>query len=271
MPSSKVWLITGTSRGFGRVWARAALRRGDRVAAAARDVESLEKLVAEYPELAFPLELDVSDRAAVESAVSAVHERFGRLDILVNNAGYGLFGPVEDVTEEQARAQLDTNFFGTLWATQAALPIMRNQGCGHILQMSSIAGIASWPMLGLYHASKWAVEGFSDSLAQEVARFGIRVTLVEPGPYRTDWRGSSAVWAAPSEAYAAWAQAPSAGAFPGDPEATAGPLLAVVDSADPPLRVFLGDSALDTARAVYRDRIRVWEQWDSVAKAAQGN
>src|SRR5690606_34631153 len=162
-------------------------------------------------------------------------------------------------------AQLDTNLFGTLWTTQAALPIMRDQGGGHILQMSSIAGVAAWPMLGLYHASKWAVEGLSDALAQEVARFGVRGTILEPGPYRTDWRGSSAVWATPGPAYAAHAEAPSAGSPPGDPAATVDALFAVVDSDDPPLRVFFGNAALKTARAVYEERLRTWEEWDAVA------
>ncbi|GGK76148.1 SDR family NAD(P)-dependent oxidoreductase [Streptomyces flaveus] len=270
MPA-KVWFITGTSRGFGRVWAQAALERGDRVAATARSLASIDDLAVKYGDAVQLLSLDVSDREAVRAAVTAAHERFGRLDVVVNNAGYGLFGAVEDVTEEQARAQFDTNFFGTLWVTQAVLPILRSQGDGHILNMSSIAGIASWPMLGLYHASKWAIEGLGDSLAQEVARFGIRVTLVEPGPYRTDWRGSSAVWAEPGAAYAEWAEAPSAGSLPGDPAATAGPLMEIVDSPDPPLRVFLGASALDTARRVYEDRIHTWEQWDPVARAAQGD
>ncbi|MFF6809152.1 SDR family NAD(P)-dependent oxidoreductase [Streptomyces sp. NPDC012403] len=269
--AGKVWFITGTSRGFGKVWAEAALKRGDNVAASARKLEDIAELVSRYGDNVLPLQLDVSDREAVREAVTTAEERFKRLDVLVNNAGYGLFGPVEDVTEEQARAQLDTNFFGTLWTTQAVLPIMRKQGGGRILQMSSIAGVASWPMLGLYHASKWAIEGLSDSLAQEVARFGIRVTLLEPGPYRTDWRGSSAVWAVPGPAYAEWAEAPSAGSLPGDPEATVGSLLEIVDMPEPPLRAFFGASALETVRAVYADRIRTWEQWDSLARSAQGN
>lgn len=270
MPS-KVWFITGTSRGFGKVWARAALARGDRVVATARNLEAIADLVRDYGDRVLPLSLDVSDREAVLSSVAAANDRFGRVDVLVNNAGYGLFGPVEDVTEEQARAQLDTNFFGTLWVTQAVLPLMRNQGAGHIVQVSSIAGVASWPLLGVYHASKWAIEGLSDALAQEVARFGIHVTLLEPGPYRTDWRGDSAVWADPGPAYASWAAAPSAGSPPGDPAATAGPLLELVDSPEPPLRAFLGDSVLETVRAVYEDRLQTWERWDFLAQTAQGN
>ncbi|AWN30110.1 SDR family NAD(P)-dependent oxidoreductase [Streptomyces sp. NEAU-S7GS2] len=266
--SGRVWFITGTSRGFGKIWARAALARGDRVAATARDVASLADLVTEFSDAVLPLRLDVSDKQQVTEAVATAREAFGSIDVVVNNAGYGLFGPVEDVTEEQARAQLDTNFFGTLWVTQAVLPILREQGSGHLLQVSSIAGIASWPMLGLYHASKWAVEGLTDALAQEVAPFGIHVTLLEPGPYRTDWRGSSAVWAEAAPPYAERAHAPSA---PGDPEATAGPLMELVDAERPPLRAFLGASALEIARAVYEDRLHTWELWDPVAKAAQGN
>ncbi|MFF4170113.1 SDR family NAD(P)-dependent oxidoreductase [Streptomyces sp. NPDC001744] len=268
--AGKVWFITGTSRGFGRVWAEAALERGDLVAATARDTGGLDGLVAAYGDAVLPLALDVRDRDAAFAAVAAAHERFGRLDVVVNNAGYGLFGAVEDVTEAQARDQIDTNLFGTLWVTQAVLPVLRAQGGGHILQMSSIAGLASWPMLGLYHASKWAVEGLSDALAQEVGRFGIHVTLVEPGPYRTDWRGASAVWAEPGEAYAEFAHAPSAGAAPGDPAATAGAVLELVDTPNPPLRLPLGSSVLDTVTASYEERLAGWKQWDALARAAQG-
>ncbi|MBW5481387.1 SDR family oxidoreductase [Streptomyces bambusae] len=269
--AGKVWFITGTSRGFGRVWAEAALERGDRVAATARSLDSLADLTEKYGDAVLPLKLDVRDRDAAFAAVAAAHERFGRLDVVVNNAGYGLFGAVEDVTEAQAREQIDTNLFGTLWVTQAVLPVLRAQGSGHILQMSSIAGLASWPMLGLYHASKWAVEGMSDALAQEVGRFGIHVTIVEPGPYKTDWRGASAVWAEPGEAYAEVAKAPSAGSAPGDPAATAGPVLELVDSPNPPLRVLLGATVLDTVTAAYEERLAGWKQWDTLARAAQGN
>ncbi|MFJ3927286.1 SDR family NAD(P)-dependent oxidoreductase [Streptomyces sp. NPDC090022] len=269
--AGKVWFITGTSRGFGRVWAEAALRRGDRVAATARSLDSLDGLVEAYGDAVLPLRLDVRDREAAFAAVAAAHAHFGRLDVVVNNAGYGLFGAVEDITEAQARDQIDTNLFGTLWVTQAALPLLRAQGAGHILQMSSIAGLASWPMLGLYHASKWAIEGLTDALAQEVGRFGIHVTLVEPGPYKTDWRGASAVWAEPGEAYADVAEAPSAGSAPGDPAATAGPVLELVDSPNPPLRLLLGATVLDTITASYEERLAGWKQWDTLARAAQGN
>ena len=190
---SKVWFITGTSKGFGRVWAEAALERGDRVAATARNADTLTPLVDTYGENVLPLALDVTDKAAIDAAIKQTHERFGRLDVVVNNAGYGLFGAIEELSEQQARDQIETNLFGPLWVTQAALPIMREQGAGHIIQVSSIGGVNAFPILGLYHASKWGLEAFSQSLAAEVAGFGIKVTIVEPAGFSTDWRGPSAV------------------------------------------------------------------------------
>src|ERR1700730_11944807 len=190
--ASKVWFITGTSRGFGRVWAEAALARGDRVAATARDTASLEPLVKRYGEQVAALALDVTNKSAVHAAIAAAHQRFGRLDIVINNAGYGLFGAIEEISELEARAQIETNVFGALWVTQSALPIMRAQGSGHIIQVSSIGGLNAFPTVGLYHASKWGLEGFSQALAAEVAAFGIKVTIVEPGGYATDWGGPSA-------------------------------------------------------------------------------
>ena len=183
--ASKVWFITGTSKGFGRVWAEAALARGDRVAATARDVTTLAPLVDRYGELVAAIKLDVTDKAAVDASIAEAHGRFGRLDVVVNNAGYGLFGTIEEVSEADARDQIETNLFGALWVTQAALPIMRAQGSGHIIQVSSIGGVNAFPTIGLYHASKWALEGFSQSLAAEVAQFGVKVTLIEPGGFAT--------------------------------------------------------------------------------------
>jgi NAD(P)-dependent dehydrogenase (short-subunit alcohol dehydrogenase family) len=188
----KTWFITGTSRGFGREWAIAALDRGDRVAATARDLDTLDDLVARYGDAIMPIRLDVTDRDADFAAVRQARERFGRLDIVVNNAGYGQFGMVEEISEDEIRAQLETNVLGALWVTQAALPFLREQGGGHILQVSSIGGISAFMNTGAYHASKWALEGFSQSLAQEVAGFGIKITLVEPSGYTTDWAGPSA-------------------------------------------------------------------------------
>jgi NAD(P)-dependent dehydrogenase (short-subunit alcohol dehydrogenase family) len=271
--TEKVWFITGTSRGFGRVWAEAALARGDKVAATARDEKSLSALVDRYGDRVTAIALDVTDRAAVFRAVGQAHERFGRIDVAVNNAGFGLFGAVEEVSEDNARAQIETNLFGALWVTQAVLPVMRAQQSGHILQVSSIGGVNAFPTVGLYHASKWGLEGFSQSLATEVAGFGIKVTLVEPGGYATDWGGSSAVRSTEMPAYAPARTAVAAmrGSFkPGDPQATAKAILTLVDAAEPPLRLFLGTTGLPMTRAEYARRLEVWEKWNDVAVAAQG-
>src|SRR6202046_2623000 len=195
--TQKTWFITGTSRGFGREWAIAALERGDKVAATARNTASLDDLVAKYGDALLPIELAVTDRDADFAAVKQAHDHFGRLDIVVNNAGYGQFGFVEELSEQDVRDQFETNVFGALWVTQAALPYLREQRSGHIIQVSSIGGITAFPNVGIYSASKWALEGFSQALAQEVAPFGIHVTLIEPQGYDTDWSGSSsrrAVW-----------------------------------------------------------------------------
>jgi NAD(P)-dependent dehydrogenase (short-subunit alcohol dehydrogenase family) len=273
--AEKIWFITGTSRGFGREWAIAALERGDKVAATARDTASLDDLVNKYGEAILPIRLDVTDRAADFAAVKQAHEHFGRLDVVVNNAGYGQFGFIEELSEQDARDQIETNVFGALWVTQAALPYLREQGSGHIIQVSSIGGIVAFPNVGIYHASKWALEGFSQSLAQEVAPFGVHVTLIEPAGFSTDWSGSSSRTAEALPAYAdlhvendrvrktRWAA-------PGDPKASAAAVLKVVDAEDPPLRVFFGDAPLELAKADYAERLRVWEQWQPVAELAQG-
>src|SRR5580698_3401604 len=273
MPS-KVWFITGTSRGFGRVWAQAALARGDRVAATARDVKTLGPLVERYGDLIAPLALDVTDKAPASAAIAFAQQRFGRLDVVVNNAGYGLFGTVEEISESEARAQLETNLFGALWVTQAALPFLRSQASGHIIQVSSIGGVNAFPTVGLYHASKWGLEGFSQSLAAEVAGFGIKVTIVEPGGFATDWGGASAKRAAPMEVYdgaRAVIAAVRSSSRPGDPDATGPAILKVVDAKDPPLRIFFGSSGLPMARAEYARRIATWEKWNDVSIEAQGN
>ena len=272
---SKVWFITGTSKGFGRVWAAAALELGDRVAATARDTGTLQDLVERHGDAILPIELDVTDKAAVDAAVAQAHDRFGRLDVVVNNAGYGLFGTVEEVTEEQARAQIETNLFGALWVTKAALPYLRAEGSGHIIQVSSIGGVQAFPTLGLYHASKWGLEAFSQSLAAEVAGFGIKVTIVEPTGYTTDWAGPSSVQAEHIAAYdgireAREQQRAAAPAGRGDPQATGPAILEIVDAEDPPLRVFFGIGPLDIIRAEYAQRIATWEQWDDLSRAAHG-
>ncbi len=272
----KTWFITGTSRGFGREWAIAALDRGDKVAATARNTDSLDDLVAKYGDAILPVELDVTDRGAAFAAVAQAHQHFGRLDVVINNAGYGHFGMIEEITEAEIRAQLETNVLGALWVTQAALPFMREQGSGHILQVSSIGGISAFMSTGAYHASKWALEGFSQSLSQEVASFGIKVTLIEPAGYSTDWSGSSAVRSQQLAVYdEAREQAARSRAQrftePGNPVATRGAILQVVDSDNPPLRLFLGESPLRIATADYGSRLASWGQWQQVAAGAQGS
>ena len=273
--ATKTWFITGTSRGFGREWALAALERGDRVAATARDAASLDDLVAAHGDAILALPLDVTDRDAVFAAVRRAHEQFGRLDVIVNNAGYGQFGMVEELSEAEARDQIETNLFGALWVTQAALPYLREQGGGHILQVSSIGGISAFTGIGMYHASKWALEGLSQSLAQEVASFGIKVTLIEPAGYSTDWGGSSARHTAELPAYAeARAQAAERRAqrtsSPGDPVATRDAVLQLVDAEDPPLRIFFGDGPLAIATADYESRLATWREWEPLSIAAHG-
>ncbi|MCH1866992.1 SDR family oxidoreductase [Nocardioides sp. CFH 31398] len=270
---SKVWFITGASKGFGREWTEAALERGDRVAATARRPETLDALVETYGDAVLPLQLDVTDRAADLAAVQRAAEHFGRLDVVVNNAGYGHFGMVEELTEDEFRAQIETNLFGATWVTQAALPILREQGSGHVVQVSSIGGISAFPTVGAYHASKWALEGLSQSLAQEVAGFGIHVTLVEPGGFSTDWSGPSATRSEEIAAYAdvreAASKRPTAN-DPGDPRATRAAILAVVDAEQPPLRVFFGRVPLDIATKDYESRLETWRAWQPVALQAHG-
>ena len=220
-----------------------------------------------------PIRLDVTDRDADFAAVRSANEHFGGLDVVVNNAGYGLFGTIEEITEQQARDQFETNVFGALWVTQAAIPVLRANGGGRILQVSSIGGISAFPNLGVYNASKWALEAFSQALAAEVAPFGISVTLVEPAAYGTDWAGPSAVHADPLPEYdwlreARRARPPMA---PGDPAATAEAILAVVDAEEPPLRIFLGRAPIRIAAADYEGRIATWAAWQEVSDRAQGD
>ncbi|MFD5383594.1 SDR family NAD(P)-dependent oxidoreductase [Streptomyces sp. NPDC127074] len=268
---AKTWFITGTSRGFGREWALAALDRGDRVVGTARDTATLAPLTTRYGAAVLPIRLDVTDRPAVEAAVARAVEHFGSLDVVVNNAGYGLFGMVEEVTEAAARAQLETNLFGALWVTRAVLPQLRAQGHGRILQVSSIGGVFALPGLGLYHASKFALEGLTESLAAEVVGFGIKVTLVEPAGYATDWAGSSSVHAERLPAYDDFrATMRRAAAARQDPAATRNAILALADADEPPLRFFLGTGPLDLMRKVYPARLAEWERWEAVSNGTAG-
>jgi NAD(P)-dependent dehydrogenase (short-subunit alcohol dehydrogenase family) len=270
---SKTWFITGASKGFGREWAEAALERGDNVAGTARNPEDVQPLVEQYPDTFLAIQLDVTDRTADFAAVKQAAEHFGTLDVVINNAGFGHFGMVEELTEDEVRSQLETNLFGALWVTQAALPIMREQGSGHIIQVSSIGGISAFPTVGAYHASKWGLEGFSQSLAQEVAGFGIKVTLIEPGGFSTDWSGPSSKRSEEIEAYKsvreAAANRPSA-ADPGNPTGTRTAIMKVVDADEPPLRVFFGKAPLGIAEKDYESRLATWREWQPVSEEAQG-
>ncbi|WP_053382667.1 SDR family NAD(P)-dependent oxidoreductase [Leucobacter celer] len=269
----KTWFITGASRGFGREWTEAALERGDRVAATARNTAALDALVAQYDGAVLPLQLDVTDKAAVDAAVARAIERFGHLDVVVNNAGYGLFGAIEEVSEEEARDQIEANLFGALWVTKAVIPHMRERGSGHIVQVSSIGGINAYANLGLYHASKWGLEGFSQAAALELAPFGVHVTLIEPANYSTDWSGASAVHSTPLDFYQPARDARAARVRPGAvgvPSATREAILAVVDAEQPPLRIFFGRNMIEQATGEYRQRIAGWEAWRPVSEAAHG-
>src|SRR6201996_490738 len=190
MTSSKVWFITGASRGFGRVWSEAALKRGDKVVATARNPEALNELVTAYGDAVLALPLDVTDRDAVFEAIGQAHRHFGRLDVILSNAGYGYMGAIEELEPAQAKANFDTNVFGTLSVIQAALPILRAQAGGHILTVSSIGGVIGFPTGGAYTATKFAIEAMSEALAAEVAPFRIRVTIIEPGSFSTEFRSS---------------------------------------------------------------------------------
>jgi NAD(P)-dependent dehydrogenase (short-subunit alcohol dehydrogenase family) len=273
--ASRTWFITGTSRGFGREWALAALERGDRVVGTARDAGTMDDIAAQYGTDQFlALALDVTDRDAVFQIVGRAHDHFGELDIVVNNAGYGQFGAVEEISEAEARDQIETNLFGALWVTQAALPYLRDQGRGHFLQVSSIGGISAFAGIGMYHASKWGLEGISQALSLEVKEFGIHVTLIEPGGFSTDWAGPSARTAKPLPAYESIRESQikrRAASTPGDPVASAAAVLKVVDAEEPPLRVFFGSLPLSIAERDYESRLATWREWQPVAELAQGD
>jgi NAD(P)-dependent dehydrogenase (short-subunit alcohol dehydrogenase family) len=274
MTTPKIWFITGAGRGFGRLWALAALERGDKVAATARDTSALSDLFDRFGDAILPMRLDVADRDAVFAAIVRAHDTFGRLDVVLSVAGYGHQGAVEEISEAEARSQMDTNFFGTMWLTQAALPIFRAQSSGHLLAVSSVLGVSTVPSFGIYSASKFAVEGLFDTLSQEVAAFGVNVTLIEPGGYATDFNNpSSAKQSSPNPAYNGVREglaAAFAGYAFGDPAATSPAILAAIDAEKPPLRLALGAGTIDQIEGTYRDRLATWDAWRDVAVSAQG-
>lgn len=270
----KIWFITGASRGFGRVWTEAALQRGDKVAATARQLASLADLTEQYGANVLTLALDVSNPEQVKTAVARAHAHFGRLDIVLNNAGYSLVGTVEEASLDEIRAMYETNVYGAVSVIQAALPLLRAQGSGHILGTSSGLGHVTLPVIGYYCSTKWAFEAIHESLAAEVAQFGIKVTIIEPGAYATDFGSPESLrFAAGLEPYADFKNhffAGMASMERGDPAATPAALFAAVDAEQPPLRLFLGSQNLPWVRSAYAERLATWEAWETVANAAQG-
>ncbi len=273
---SKIVFITGASKGFGKLWAEALLKRGDKVAASARNIAALADLQAVYGDSLFAVELDVNSRENVFSAVKKIKEHFGRVDVLINNAGFGLFGTTEETSEQQARDQMETNFFGSLWVAQAVLPIMRAQKSGHIIQVSSFLGLTTIPLLGLYNASKFAVEGLIETIGSETSHLGVKTTLIEPNGFATDWAGASAVQTSSDitdyepvrAAFAATGDNPDTW---GNPEATVAPVLNIIDSENPPKRILFGKIAYQVINDVYTKRLEDIQGWKEVSIAAHGH
>ena len=267
---SKTVLITGASKGFGKAWAEAFLAKGYNVAATARNVETLNDLKEKYGDSVLPLTLDVDKREESLSVAQKVQQHFGSIDILINNAGYALTGAIEETNEQEARAQFETNFFGTLWLTQAVLPIMRDQKSGHIIQVSSILGLATLPTMGLYNASKFALEGLSETLATEVKEFGIHVTLVEPNGYASNiWHTGINTQSNPVYDGLKKAFSEAETSF-GSVEATAPALIKLAETENPPLRLLLGKVALPFVKQNYEQRLKIWEEWNEVSVEAHG-
>jgi NADP-dependent 3-hydroxy acid dehydrogenase YdfG len=272
--AGKVWFITGASRGFGRVWAEAALKRGDKVAATARQLASIAGLAEQYSDSVLTLELDVTKPGQVKTAVEQAHAHFGRLDIVLNNAGYSLVGTIEEAGADEVKAMYETNIFGTLSVIKAALPLLRQQGGGHIVGVSSNLGHVTLPVIGYYCSSKWAFEAIHESLAAEVKQFGIKVTIVEPGAYATEFGSQESLkFAAGLDIYEDF-KTQFFGRLRdferGDPNATPEALFTMVDAENPPLRFFLGSHNLPWVRSAYAERLATWEAWEAVSNAAQG-
>ncbi|GMK44509.1 short-chain dehydrogenase/reductase [Paenibacillus glycanilyticus] len=268
---SKVWFITGSSRGFGRSLAEAVLANGDQLVATARRPEQLADLEARYGNRVRLVPLDVTSYEQAEAAIRTAVEAFGRLDVVVNNAGYGNVSSIEETPMEDFRAQVETNLWGVVHVTKAALPVLREQGHGHIVQFSSIGGRTGAPGLGPYQMSKWAVEGFSEVLAKEVNPLGIKVTLIEPGGFRTDWAGSSMQHIEPRDEYKDTVGGllkhlrEVTGKENGDPEKAAQAILAIASEENPPLRLLLGSDAVAIANAVDTGKLAETKRWEKLS------
>ncbi|MCX7179813.1 MAG: oxidoreductase [Proteobacteria bacterium] len=272
MSDTPVWFITGCSTGFGRELVRALRRRGQRVVVTARNPDSLAEFAGDAACLVAAL--DVNSRAQVADVVALAEARFGRIDVLVNNAGYGYLAAVEEGEDDEVRAMFETNFFGLVHLTQTVLPGMRQRRHGHIINISSMAGLVGFPGIGFYNATKFAVEGLSEALAKELAPLGIKVSVVAPGPFRTDWAGSSLkTTQTPIADYAATAGArrnaiqSNSGNQPGDPLRAVEAIIAVVEAPQPPLHLILGQVACNAVRSKLMDLGREMDAWQTVALA----
>ncbi|RED37389.1 oxidoreductase [Paenibacillus sp. VMFN-D1] len=272
---SKVWLITGSSRGFGWELTKAVLAKGHKVVATARRREQLVSLEEEYGDQIRTFSLDVTDRNAAQAAVKYAVDEFGALDVVVNNAGYANSAPIEEMAEDDFRAQVETNLFGVVNVTKAALPIFRKQRNGYFIQFSSIGGrVGGTPGMGAYQTAKYAVEGFSEVLNNEVKPFGVKVTLIEPGAFRTDWQGSSMVRAQVGPDYEQTVGAinkmreETDGKQPGDPARAAEIIIKLTEEKEPPLRLILGAAALESALKSSKERVSEAEKWADVSKSA---
>lgn len=270
----KVWLITGCSTGFGRELAKAALHNGDKVAVTARKTADVEDIVAGENN-ALSLSLDVTNGGQIKSAVNAVMEKWGRIDVLVNNAGIGYFGAVEESEDAAVRQMFEINFFGLAHVTQAVLPIMRKQRSGHVVNIASIGGLRAFPAVGFYNATKFAVDGLSEALAKEVAPLGIKVTIVAPSGFRTDWAGRSAEDTAikiPDYAETSKLNQDTirgnSGNQPGDPKLAALAIIKAVESDKPPLRLLLGAAALKGGRAKLEELKADFDAWEKTTVGA---
>jgi len=272
---SKVWFITGSSRGFGAELVRAVLAHGDRVVATARQPEQLQTLIEGHEDRARVFRLDVTDADAAVAAMEFAVAEFGRVDVVVNNAGYANSAAIEETDPADFRAQIEANLFGVVNVTRAALPILRAQRSGVFVQFSSIGGrVGGTPGLGAYQTAKFAVEGFSEVLANEVSAFGVKVIIVEPGAFRTDWQGSSMAMKDPGPDYAdALAfvhelRRTTNGSQPGDPARGARIIIDVVESPAPPRRLLLGSDAVERALANGIERNEEARQWAAVSRSA---
>jgi len=270
---NKNWFVTGSSRGLGRKLVQAILAAGDKVIATARKPEELKDLSATYGDDIRAVKLDVTSPEDVKNAVSVAVETFGRIDVLVNNAGYGFLGAFEEMSDEEFKGQIDTNFWGVVNVTRAILPHMRQQSSGHIIQITSIGGRSAFPGFSGYHAAKFAVEGLSEALALEVKPLGLKVTIVEPGGFRTDWAGASMAFAQPIEAYGTTIGFMREqlrlrnGNQPGDPRKAAQAILKLVDMPEAPLRLPLGNDAMAVLRKGYKTSSEELERWAGLTKS----